>query len=268
MRYKGQIISYVENKGYGFIKDENGKKVFFHKKDIKTKNNIIIDGMILEYDLLPTDKGYSAKKINIKSNEKIKYITPESIYTSKLQDIKGWETLQRSGWRIGTSTRNNLDDAIEELKEIAELTGANALLEMTYSKTTESESSDNGYGTHYYTMHYYWAEPAIIGKKSIKGNLLKNKIPNLDNIFYKIYEDNNQKNSKAFKKKIIWWILILTIALFLLKYQWPETFSPLSIVERDNKEWWWFPTILTIGIGMFIQNIMSHGDYNNWLKRK
>jgi len=268
MRYKGQIISYIENKGFGFIKNEDGKKVFFHKKDINNKNNIIIDGMILEYDLIPTEKGYSAKKIDIQLNEEIKYITPDTIYTSKLKDIKGWETLQRSGWRIGTSTRNNLDESVEELKEIAEMVGANALLEMTYNKTTESESSNNGHGTHYYTLHHFWAEPAIIGKKSINGYFFKNEIPDLDNIFYQIYQDNEDKNRKAFKKKIVWWVFIICIASFLLKYQWPETFYPLSMIERNHNGWWWLPSILTIGIGMFIQNIMSHGDYNAWLRKK
>jgi len=271
MRYKGEVISYLEHKGFGFIKNSDGKEVFFHKKNLNNQSNIIVDGMILEYDLTPTKKGYAAKKIDLLSDEEIKYITPDTIYLSKSENIKGWETLQRSGWEIGAFTRKSLDEAIEELKYIAKNIGANALLGLTYNKTTESESSDSGNGTHYYTLHHYWAEPAIIGKKSIKGDLSKNDIPDsdLDDTLSDIYRKNKEKNIIAFINKIIWWIIVLFFVFFLYKYQWPDSFFPLSLVEREHKDWTAFiPSGLIIILGIYIQNIVSHGDYNDWLRKK
>lgn len=67
--HRGCVINFNNKKGYGFIKDNALQdNVFFHKSEFKNKCNIK-RGIMVEYEILSTEKGYSAINIKIAQSE-------------------------------------------------------------------------------------------------------------------------------------------------------------------------------------------------------
>lgn len=72
---KGKIIKYIEDKGYGFILDENGLKRFFHISDTLSPLDIKLYQMV-EFEPEENNKGLVSKKIQIThKNNDTKFIT-------------------------------------------------------------------------------------------------------------------------------------------------------------------------------------------------
>lgn len=58
------MINFLARKGFGFIKGENGEKLFVHFSDIKGKDyRTLTDGEEVEYDLVVDQKGAQAKNV-------------------------------------------------------------------------------------------------------------------------------------------------------------------------------------------------------------
>lgn len=61
----GRIKWFNNEKGYGFIDGENGEDIFVHYSAIKQDGyKSLLEGQIVEYELLETEKGLQA--INVK----------------------------------------------------------------------------------------------------------------------------------------------------------------------------------------------------------
>lgn len=56
---KGRIIKYFDDKGYGFINDDNGNDIFFHISQVKSMK-VVERGQIVDFVLAENDKGYIA----------------------------------------------------------------------------------------------------------------------------------------------------------------------------------------------------------------
>lgn len=64
----GRIIKYVEERGWGFILDEDGDRHFFHIS--KTNSPLEIEyGLYVEFDYAQNEKGWHAYNISIIENE-------------------------------------------------------------------------------------------------------------------------------------------------------------------------------------------------------
>lgn len=167
---RGIVKTYSSEKQYGFIKGDDGKEYFFHHSSFKNKNDIdkLCEGLYLHFEQKVTPKGYSAIQIElVEQNITIGYEIPDTIYTSKNSDIKGWEVIEVSNWIVHGSSRNSPDSAKEDMIHGARLMGANALFNMQYYKTTGSERG-TGSGT-YYTIHNFRGRAANISRKSPNG---------------------------------------------------------------------------------------------------
>lgn len=71
---KGRIIKFFEDKGYGFLIDENGEQRFFHVKSVKSPLDICVRAEV-EFSPLETPKGMSAVDIVVLvKNEKSRYV--------------------------------------------------------------------------------------------------------------------------------------------------------------------------------------------------
>ena len=63
---KGTVKWYSEQKGFGFIKpDEGDKDLFFHRSNIKTPNQSLTEGQRVEFEVTTGPKGPEATDINL-----------------------------------------------------------------------------------------------------------------------------------------------------------------------------------------------------------
>ena len=61
---KGKVKNFNKEKGYGFIKTEEGKDVFFHYSELKMEGFKTVEAnKTVEFELIETEKGLRA--INI-----------------------------------------------------------------------------------------------------------------------------------------------------------------------------------------------------------
>ena len=61
---KGKVIRFNKNKGFGFIKSEDDKDVFFHYSELVMEGfKDISVGSNVEFDVVETDKGLCANNV-------------------------------------------------------------------------------------------------------------------------------------------------------------------------------------------------------------
>ncbi len=58
----GTVAKWIGNRGFGFIKCEDGKEVFVHNSDIQGKSSLI-EGEKVEFEVTQGDKGPRAAKV-------------------------------------------------------------------------------------------------------------------------------------------------------------------------------------------------------------
>ena len=59
---KGTVARWLGERGYGFIKCEDGKEIFVHNSDIQGKSSLI-EGEKVEFEVTQGDKGPRAAKV-------------------------------------------------------------------------------------------------------------------------------------------------------------------------------------------------------------
>jgi len=244
----GIIKTYLEDKNYGFIKGDNGKDYFFHKSNInKADFNKIFDGALVSFDEKATPKGYNAIKISINSPSSAKYNTPDTVYTSKHNTIKGWENVDVSNWVVHGSSRNSPDEAKMDMIEGAKLLDANALLNVQYYKTTGSEPG-TGTGTYYYTIHNFKGQVANIGKKSLTGEFSKDELTGINERAKALKKHLVEKTNSAKIKRLIFWLILFII---------------IGITWFTHKD---IAIFVSAGV-LFLGFILSHAtNYDSWLE--
>ena len=66
----GRVKNFNKEKGYGFIKTDEGKDLFFHYSEIQMEGfKTVSPGQIVEFDLIKTNKGYQAKNVTLKEEQ-------------------------------------------------------------------------------------------------------------------------------------------------------------------------------------------------------
>ncbi len=248
---RGTIKSYLPEKKYGFITGDDKKDYFFHSSSLKDSNDMdnLCSGLYLSFDQKATPKGYTAIDITIvKEQNARKYAVPETIYTSKFNYIKGWETIEFSEWEVHGSSRDSPDDAKESMINGAKAVGANCVLNMEYYKTTGSESG-TGSGIYYYTIHNFYGIAANIAKLSTDGEYKKEDFNSINEIAKQLKQELSAKTESSGITRIILWIVNI-----LLIY-----------VCFNSKESSGFVVAIILGILglMFIRA----NDYDSWLKK-
>jgi cold shock CspA family protein len=214
----GTITTFVKEKGFGFIKGDDGKDYFFHIDSFNALNRTtIMDGQMVEFEPTANSKGYKAVKCNLLDSCIIDtYDFPDIILYSKNDQFKnGYKILCDTSWLIEGSSRHAPDDAKSDLLNKAKILGANAVHSISYFKTTGSEAG-TGKGTHHYTIHNYAAIPCIIGKPSMSGKKVEVITKLNDSI--KLYKDQAESyNSSALGIYFIFLFIVVLVLFTIFK---------------------------------------------------
>ncbi|HEB56298.1 MAG TPA: cold shock domain-containing protein [Gammaproteobacteria bacterium] len=213
----GIIRSYVPTKNYGFIKGQDGKDYFFHLQDLedRSQGSLVAEGLAVEFDPEPTPKGYKALSWRIIRPSEVRYKEPDCVLLSKCEEIPGWVILDKSRWIIHGSASGSPDNAKQSLKARAMAIGANAVLSMTYYKTTGAEPSNAGSGTHYFTIHNFRGIAAFAGKPHVRGDInleeVKGRIDKKARYLKREFEKKNRKRKRI---SVLVWLVVLPFTAF------------------------------------------------------
>ena len=138
---KGQIVSYVPDKKYGFIKDETGNSYFFHVYDLKNKNNInsLIRGAAVKFEPIPTPKGLKAIQVVVEG------IYPSDVIISKqfFFDTRPYAKKGDVHLKNSFETREYDDIATgkKHIKEMAISMGYNAIINFKLRRVVKQDGN-------------------------------------------------------------------------------------------------------------------------------
>lgn len=71
---RGRVTNYLDDKGFGFVKDENGENRFFHISNVVGMNDIT-KGSLVEFSPSKNEKGLICLKINVVKRTKSNFIS-------------------------------------------------------------------------------------------------------------------------------------------------------------------------------------------------
>lgn len=176
----GTVSSFLPAKGYGFVRGDDGRDYFLHQADLDQADDTPIEGQRITFEETATPKGYRARRVKaLDAVGPVLYLMPDTVVQTRESEIRGWETLQVSLWRVHGSSRESPDDAKALMLERVASLGATGAVLVRYYKTTGSEAG-TGRGTHHYTIHNFSAHPVIVGRASTQGTRTKDQLPRLD----------------------------------------------------------------------------------------
>lgn len=168
---EGSVSTFLADRGYGFIKGDDGRDYFLHQSDLVPASVQVAEGARLSFEPSASPKGYRARKVQqVGSVGPRRYRTPDQMMYSRESAIKGWETLDASLWTVTGSGRGDPAHARQAMLAHAKRLGANAVVLMTYSKTTGQEQG-TGRGTHHFTIHHFRGHPVVVGRASVDGSM-------------------------------------------------------------------------------------------------
>lgn len=164
---KGTIKSFLPEKGYGFIRGEDGKDFHFHANSLQTGDiEHIFDGAFVEFEPAATPKGYRARSIKVSHDPVNTYNFPSEVVTSKSGTVRGWDVLDWADWTVRAGPFNSPDEAKNHLVwTVSNRLDCNAILNMDVVR------GQNNSGNYIYSVFTAIGLPAIVGKKSVTGDL-------------------------------------------------------------------------------------------------
>lgn len=176
VRHRGCIVSYVPEKGCGFIKSQ-GHAVSFNAAalaDPVQDASRLKDGAQVSFELVPTPEGYAAAKLRVEQDAaparaaEICYQVPDNIPLFEGSVGGAFELLSEASDFCVRVSDVSLDAARDRLRALAASIGANALHSVKY---TFSE------GRRGQTIHHFEGVPCFVGRKSESGTITRAGVP-------------------------------------------------------------------------------------------
>ena len=146
---KGTIHKYIEDKGFGFIRTEDGDSVFFHRKFLQPGHSPSVNDLV-EFRPKQTPKGVQAEKIIlIKAGEPdpVQMEYPNKVMYSQDGYFPGGFTVEREICEV-TSSEKGFANARNSLLSAASRVGGNAVLITHEHQYVESSFSMFGFFDH------------------------------------------------------------------------------------------------------------------------
>lgn len=153
---KGQVVSYMTTKGFGFINGDDNESYFFHKTYLNNLDDEskLAKGTVLIFNPIPSPKGLAAKNIIIADVYWGKKLVEFFITKNHLPK----HGLVERKYTIKTRFFKDLNKAKKNIDDLAKEVGCNAILGLTYEKKTRSS------GDYQYTVHAFKADLALVSE--------------------------------------------------------------------------------------------------------
>lgn len=158
---EGNIKSFLETKGYGFIKGNDDKSYFFHISDVLSSEQKLEEGSFVDFDETATPKGYKALKVRVLSTSNYYEQPIDKFYWSRKPAPSKYTILHSGQLEFADE---NLDTAREELKETALNLGFNAVVNVKYHKATGCS------GNYRYSIHHFRGDCCLLANKIACSN--------------------------------------------------------------------------------------------------
>jgi cold shock CspA family protein/uncharacterized protein YbjQ (UPF0145 family) len=187
---QGIVKTYLPDKGYGFIKGDDGKDYFFRKESFTDAAQIdkIGDGAFVTFDERATPKGYRADQLSLVTPAHVAtFVLPDEVVISKTDRLPGWELLEIGDWVVHGASRDSPDQAKRELQQNARRVGANALLGVEYYKSTGAQ------GNYRFTIHHFRGRVAAVGRRSTRGTYTEADLTGLNQRARKVHQQIEEK---------------------------------------------------------------------------
>lgn len=201
---QGRIRSYLPDQGYGFIHGDDGRDYFFRREAflVPPPQASVGEDALVAFAPRATPRGYRADRLALIDEATITtFLVPEKVVTSRSDQVKGWEMLERSDWIVHASIRGSTDDAWSILRNRAHDLGANALLEVSYDKTTGSM------GNYVYSLHHVRGRAAVVGRRHARGGQQEADLLGLDERAWRTkrrLEEEASATRRRWLRKLSW----------------------------------------------------------------
>lgn len=154
----GTVVSYSEEKRYGFIRDDDGDSVFFHRSAVASDAlPQIKKGVCVTFTEVPSRKGTKAENVDIAQLHKL-YETPRLDGDFLISKTEACGRNNEPVMYLGAVTveSQDPDEAVRLLQSKAMAVGCNAILCLNRGRQTGSD------GNYKFTIHQFTAYPALI----------------------------------------------------------------------------------------------------------
>lgn len=164
-RMTGAVKTFLPEKGYGFIRGDDGKDYFFHLSQVRNQPaDRVCEEALVTFVQKATPKGYRAERIDLVNPDAVtRYIVPDRVLISKDSEVRGWEILERTTWYAHGKSSDSPDAAKAAMIAWARDVGAKGVTDVSYYKTVGKE------GAYRFSVHHYSGRVVILGKRSLRG---------------------------------------------------------------------------------------------------
>ncbi len=208
---QGVIKAYLPNKNFGFIDGDDGRSYFFHKNSFKEKGNVakICDQAVVKFEQHANPKGYEARQCKlVNPSSSFFYAVPDDFLISRKNSIYKWEIIERGEWVVRASSSSSPDQARKLAIKYAQSVGANGLVELEYSKSTDSD------GNYQFSVHHYQGRIVTFAKRNSLGTFKISDLSGLnqdaDSVMQRMIAATDRKNrNRMIIKTVIWLVAIL-----------------------------------------------------------
>ncbi|RMM39045.1 cold shock domain-containing protein (plasmid) [Pseudomonas amygdali pv. lachrymans] len=193
---EGEVVSFVVSKGYGFISGDDGERYFVHQKDVQG-GETLTSGQRVAFVPTPSPKGSKARHVVPGIAPTLIYLNPDNFVWSKAGAPKGMEVMLITG--DGWSQSNDPNEAREMLKAKAREYGANAVLNASLEKYTDSAACSS----YRFTMHRFRGQFAIVkvaNASSDPASILESQTQ-LQNL-HEWWEGKNAPQSESWERPV------------------------------------------------------------------
>jgi len=213
---KGKIVSYVQNKKFGFVRGDDGESYFLHFSSLVDKGDEtkLIKGAVIEFDPTPSPKGLAAKKARVLGTYFKNQLV--SFFTSKHNQPKhGKVELSNS---LSTRFFKDPNEGREHIIQLAKAAGYNAILNFGFEKNTFSK------GNYKYTVHAFKGDFAVVTEKvpcdskeqaSQSEDVLNSRLQQANLKFKATYEQESEARRKQLETNFTGCLIVLVLAVFI-----------------------------------------------------